>query len=328
MIDSPECPVCANIAWREIGRRTFFREQANGAKGWTRTAFAVLFDVWLPGANEFAVTYQLCEHCGFVLYTPRPTTEEIDSKYRFSSGLTAHSPVVPYSARREKLRARRIFDILSPYLPDARGACILDFGGGDGRLMRYFAEAGAECHLLDYNTAPIPGVVLIGNSEKDLQSSAAYDAIVCSHVVEHVVRPLPILSTLASRLKQDGTIYVEVPVEIWKRPPFQTEPVTHLNFFTPSSLRNLVARTGLYVDYCRYNSYPHPHGGWRLVASCIARKRSNQEQVVPADGVSVVENLLHPGLGLKIKRRLLLAKDVPDATLRKARRWAKARRAA
>lgn len=328
MIQTPECPVCDAVAWREIGRRTFSRAEGAAAKDRHRTHFRVLFEVWAPGAEDFTVTYQLCRHCGFVLYTPRPSADEVRAKYQFSSGTADHRPPPPYTAARERLRARRVFGLLSPHLADAGDSRLLDYGGGDGRLLQDFIRAGCECHVADYNRRPIPGIRRIGATVRDLDSARAYDAVVCSHVLEHVVNPLSILKTLATALKKGGAIYVEVPVEIWRRPPAPSEPVTHINFFTPLSLRYLVARAGLAIEYCRLTSYPHPQGGWRMAASCIARNSAGQVQDLPKGGVEEVERLLRPSVAFRIQRRMMLARDVPTAALRKARRWMGGERAA
>jgi len=321
MIEDPQCPICDHQTWRPIGRRTFARAKADAASGWHRRAFDILFQAWVPGASEFTVMYQLCEHCGFVLYTPRPTIEDVVAKYLFSRGLPRAKAYIPFDTPREQLRTRRIFRILAPHLSEVRGARILDYGGGDGRLVRSFAEAGAECHVADYNDSPVPGVVRVATTVEELSQSAPYDAVLCSHVLEHVVDPLSLLTAILATLKQGGTIYVEVPVEIWRRPPTPTEPVTHINFFTPASLYHLMSRTGLAIQYCRLGSHPHPQGGWRMVAGSIAHKRPGTSYAPAMDGVREVERLLNPGVGLRIRRRFLLAQDLPAAALRKAKQF-------
>jgi len=322
MIDNPHCPVCDHHAWRPIGRRTFRRAQADRVTGWHRRAFDILFQVWAPDAEEFSVVYQLCEECGFVLYTPRPSSADVDAKYAFSKGLPRAKAYVPYDTPWETLRTRRIFDILAPHLDDVRGARILDYGGSDGRLVRSLAEAGAACEVADYSGSAVPGVKQVGATLTDLDAQARYDAILCSHVAEHVTEPVRLVQDLAALLKPGGTMYVEVPVEIWRRPPAPSEPVTHINFFTPASLHRLMARTGLAVEYCRLGAHPHPQGGWRMVAGCIAHNRGAATQPAVGDGVREVESLLKPGLGLRLRHRALLARDIPAAILRKARRFA------
>ena len=49
-------------------------------------------------------------------------------------------------------------------------------------------------------------------------------------------------------------------MEIWRKPPLQPEPVTHINFFVPGSVRHCMHRAGLVVDYSRLSAYLHPLG--------------------------------------------------------------------
>jgi SAM-dependent methyltransferase len=314
MIDDPDCPVCGAASWREIGSSTYTSGQAAGAKGWKKTAYRTLFEVWVPGEDRFTVRYRLCGDCGFVLYAPRPTAAEVAASYRLhAERVSPDGPRFPPVPRREALRARRLFNLVAPYLQSLGNARILDYGGGDGHLMERFVEKGASCHVLDYSGTAAPGVASIGRTEDDLPAEAVYDAVVCSHVVEHLVDPRAALAKLVAVLKDGGVMYVEVPVEIWGRAPRQSEPVTHLNFFTPGSLTRLLTEAGLSVAMARFANYPHPHGGWRMVASAIAEKRGARRPSPAPSGVAEVERLLNPSPRLRAWRRLLLARDVPHA---------------
>jgi SAM-dependent methyltransferase len=321
MINNPDCPVCHANSWREIGSRTYFRHHTDRAKGWQKAAYLTLFEEWCPDADRFTVHYQLCLDCGFVLYTPRPTPAEIEACYRIRRERTAsEGRRVPVNPQRERLRAHRLYNIVAPHLHDVRKSCILDYGGDDGHLMERFVAAGATCHVLDYSGKAAPGVISIGKTEDELPANASYDAVICSHVVEHLVHPSQILAKLVSTLNPEGLMYIEVPVEIWRGPPIQSEPVTHLNFFTPTSLRRLVLEAGLHVQFSRFTSSPHPHGGWRMAASCIALKCSTSQRPRMISGIEEVEELLHPSISLRAWRRLLLARNIPHAAAQRLNR--------
>lgn len=83
---------------------------------------------------------------------------------------------------------------------------------------------------------------------------------------------------LSSHLKKNGLLYVEVPMEVWGRAPLQSEPVTHLNFFTRSSLIFLLQAAGLEVLNCQLSSSLHPSGqrfaALKAVAICSATATS------------------------------------------------------
>lgn len=134
-------------------------------------------------------------------------------------------------------------------------------GGGDGRLMQQFLAADCSCDLVDYAAQTVSGVQKRGGTMADLPASERFNWITCSHMLEHVADPLQIVQTLSCHLAEDSVLYIEVPMEIWGRAPLQEEPVTHVNFFTPASLRHLQQRAGLAVPVVRLGSYLHPSGG-------------------------------------------------------------------
>ena len=84
-----------------------------------------------------------------------------------------------------------------------------------------------------------------GSNLKDLSGQVAFDLVICSHVLEHLANPLDTLKELIGAVKSDGFIYIEVPNEIWGTPPPSIDPVTHINFFSPDSLRVLMERAAL-----------------------------------------------------------------------------------
>jgi SAM-dependent methyltransferase len=112
---------------------------------------------------------------------------------------------------------------------------------------------------------PWPGVHRVGDTLAALSPDNTYDLIVASHVIEHLADPLGVVRTMGGHLRPGGLLYVEVPMEIWGRPPLQSEPLTHINFFTATSLRYLLEAAGLTVRQCRLASSRHP-GGRRYAA--------------------------------------------------------------
>ncbi len=216
----------------------------------------VLFAVWFPGHTTVTLTTAYCGRCDFMTYLPRPSAEDIRAKYRYLAAQsapargpakTAPAPPAP-SARAERVY-RLCLQHLSTYR-DGRGFTalqVLDYGGGDGRLLQPFLKEGHQCFLIDYHPHPLPGVVKLADDWTTCGDDRTYDLIICSHVLEHVSDPGPIVEFLAGKLARDGLLYVEVPQEIWGGLRLEADPVTHVNFFTPFTLVYLLERSGLMV---------------------------------------------------------------------------------
>lgn len=263
---------------------------------------------------EITLRSLLCETCGFVTYAPRPTSEEIDAKYRFLARVASDvNNRIDAESVGEQQRAERLWRKCRRHLH--RQPCrVLDFGGGDGRLMRPFIQHGHRCFVVDYSTETIRGVRWLASTLDDLPAGERFDLIVCSHVVEHVAEPLQVLSRLRSLLVDSGGIYVEVPMEIWRMAPLHDEPVTHVNFFTVESLRFLLARAGFADLHVRMEGYRHPAGHRSVVVSGFGRHIDGvHADVSNAGAASSTRELLNPRLRTRIQRALLNPRQIPAA---------------
>jgi SAM-dependent methyltransferase len=317
VIEDPSCPICASCVWRKIGARRYARSDVEQLSDYEKARYQVLFEVWFPNSEAVTLTSKCCENCGFITYTPRPTTSDIDAKYRFLADLGLSGTTIDPDSEIERRRAGELHYHAARYAPKGRCLRVLDFGGGDGRLMRGFLAEGAECHLIDFNETTYPGVRRIGATERDLDETCRYDLIVCSHVIEHVAEPVSVISTLASYLKTDGVIYVEVPMEVWSKAPLHNEPVTHVNFFTPISCRHLMARAELQTLRCRLGAHLHPTGVSKLVVRVVGRLGPVETRL--PSGAPETAALLSPGRLLRLKRYALMPEKIAGAVAAKLR---------
>jgi SAM-dependent methyltransferase len=263
----------------------------------------VLFEVWLPDEERVELRSTLCRSCGFMAYRPRPSPADVDAKYRFLQrveiDIGGSSPSA--AARRlDRARADRTFEAVARHA-DGAALDVLDFGGGDGKLLAPFLERGHRCGLVDYNVRPLEGVAKLGDTLDDLDADARFDAVICSHVLEHVSEPGATVRQLAGRLRPGGVVYAEVPVEIWRGIPIGRDPVTHLNFFTLGALEELFRRNGLEV--VGSEQYRGSYAESRLeVATAVGRPGSSERPPTAADPAHETKRLLHPSLGMELAR--------------------------
>jgi SAM-dependent methyltransferase len=243
-----------------------------------QTRLRLLFDLWAQ-ADEFRIRTVLCENCGFVMYLPRPEEADLDAKYRYLSTLDegAGSHAAADDAI-ERARSEHLWRYVSQKMDLARVSTVLDYGGMDGRLMRSFARRGKSCFVIDYCADVAEGVTKLGETLSDIPPTSTFDLIVCSHVIEHLARPKEKLERLSRHLSEGGLLFVEVPMEIWKKAPVPREPVTHINWFTPNSLSNLFRLSGLEALTCELAGSPHPTGGTLPCVRAIGRNSGRQDK--------------------------------------------------
>jgi SAM-dependent methyltransferase len=303
-MDQAGCPVCAECNWRVIGDSTYRLIDLPRLSEYVRLRYRVLFEVWFPKAQEVQLAWRLCQHCGFVAYAPRPDAGDIQAKYEFleSQGVTGSGGdgLSPFDAR----RAQQLYRTLARYIPSGGGRRVLDFGGGDGRLMAGLLAAGCDCLLVDYSERVQPGVKKIGRTQEDIPPGDTFDLVVCSHVIEHLAEPVQVVRALGSRLSTDAVLYVEVPLEVWGGPPQPEDPVTHVNFFTPSSLDRAFFEAGLRTISVRVGSYVTADGRELVAVKGLDRRGALGPRHSSARAVRETERLLKPDLLMKLRRNM------------------------
>ena len=161
----------------------------------------------------------------------------------------------------------------------------------------------------------MPGVNKIANTIDELASDEKFDLIICGHVMEHVAQPLDVVKKLISHLSDNGHLFIEVPMEVWKKPPLHREPVTHINFFTPASLHNLLLESGVEVKECKlYPSDTKLFSRFPVVKAIGRKVRSgSKEALVKPDAYK----LLEPSVFDRIKLSSRMLAKIPYKAVRR-----------
>lgn len=317
MLAKPSCEICGQCDWEILGERTYRTTEGQSVSAYNQKRFRVLFDKWFPGQEKVTLTSILCRHCGFIMYRPRPEEKDIDAKYRYLGEMnknkgenTADSPV-------ETRRSNDIYEYVHKTIDTRQAGSILDYGGGDGRLMRAFIDKGKDCFLVDYNQNCIPGVKKLADTIYDLKPEDKFDLIICSHVLEHVAQPIKTLKQISSHLSKRGHIFVELPLDIWKRIPLTSEPVTHINFFTPASLYNFLLLGGLQVLKCQMYGCLHPLGYKQPGIRAIGQKTGEPGDSNPKLQKPDARRFLKPNIISKMRYNICIPGNIPTVAWRR-----------
>lgn len=196
----------------------------------------------------------LCNSCGFAYADRLPAQEDFDRYYREMSKYEYHASggvESPYdTARFVALR-----DILLPFLPD-REARVVDVGCATGKFLSLLSEQGFG-NVSGLDPSPgcasvahkLYGVRVVTGSVAELPlSGEIYHCIVLNGVLEHLLDPKSVISLLCECLSEQGLLCIVVPdatrFAAWDDAPFQQFSVEHINFFSQTSLLNLLAGCG------------------------------------------------------------------------------------
>lgn len=262
----------------------------------------VLFDVWFDGKKEIVeLKSRFCRSCGFVCYSPRPEDNDIANKYAYlerHASQDVHEPEQSaYAAKRDLERAERIHQQCVNLITETE-LDILDYGGGDGKLLIPFKRDNHNCFVIDYYDSPIDGMTKLGNDIRDAKVDRKFDVIICSHVLEHVSNISNILDKLKDYLKEDGIFYAEVPQEVWAGLRIDDDPVTHINFFTKNAFLNLFIAHGFEILESNWTTANFGASALEVVWITAKVSQGNKQNLLPID----TEEMLHPSRFYSLKR--------------------------
>uniref|UniRef100_Q025U1 Methyltransferase type 12 n=1 Tax=Solibacter usitatus (strain Ellin6076) TaxID=234267 RepID=Q025U1_SOLUE len=228
------CPVCGSQRFQPLFRQSFAQLSAtNLMEGYTVV---------------------ICDDCGAGFANDIPPQSVFDdyyrdlSKYEDSSAPSAVPPPVDQ-------KFRDVAVLIQRFLPGP-GPRILEIGSASGGLLKALRDLGcSDVFGLDPSPAcvaaasrlyGIPGVV--GTVFTAAAHGETYDFLILTGVMEHIRDLDRAIDQFRLLMRESGRIYLEVPdasrYDATLDAPYQEFSVEHINFFSRSSLVNLMQARG------------------------------------------------------------------------------------
>lgn len=235
------CPVCKADEPHFLYRQNF--------AGISNSAFLEGYDI------------VICKACGFGYADHIPDQAAFEEHYRRLSKYEYQGSEGQVSAL-DLARFDCIIDKLTPHLPD-RHARILDIGCATGALLSLLKSRGymnligidpsAACAKTAHD---LYGIRVYNVSAAQLPAyEDRFACIILSGVLEHIRDLTDILDSVNDLLDDDSFIFIEVPdaSRFALRPdaPYQEFSLEHINFFSPTSLNNLMHFHGYALVWTR-----------------------------------------------------------------------------
>lgn len=165
---------------------------------------------------------------------------------------------------------------------------VMDIGCGSGVLVDMLSRHGYDGCGLDWSEHAISfarknhkGSFYTGNiTEKFLEEGkGVFDAVIISHILEHVEEPDPFLESLMGLLKPDGKLFIAVPNLWWHDQESKLRSVStifdpeHIVGYSPNGVKILVSRLG--YDVISMKTKTHKAAMVPVVASAVYRYFKN-----------------------------------------------------
>ncbi len=208
------------------------------------------------------VDLQVCEDCSFI-QTKTPFSEDMLNRlykdYRSDSynaerihyepQYAAIADRIGRSAEETSARVTSLTSWLNDKISPDNDFSMLDYGGADGRFLPHFNGEKYVYEISD--VAPVPEVTRINNES----SLGNYSYVQLAQLLEHVPNPLQMVKAVATRIRESGYLYVEVPedldkptvVRLIEDKDFHVQIHEHINFYNAQSVSRLIESAGLKV---------------------------------------------------------------------------------
>jgi 2-polyprenyl-3-methyl-5-hydroxy-6-metoxy-1,4-benzoquinol methylase len=193
-----------------------------------------------------------CERCELVFADPQPSGKELADYYaRYWDGEVAVS--TPSTRRYYFSQSLSRVHYLKRFEALPANPAVLDVGAGLGLFHDGLSKLGIRHTYVATETDQDQLRALrerLGSENafvqlSDVPAERRFDLIVLSHVLEHMADPHAMIASLMQRLQPGGLLFIEVPNSDYR---YKAIFESHLLFFNPKSLADLLARHGKVLD--------------------------------------------------------------------------------
>jgi SAM-dependent methyltransferase len=235
------CKICAAPAMRIGARRGTFKDQ--------------LFEIFR------------CDYCGFVFVgNPWLEYQEIYSEAYYNGQGADRFVDYVFELRNPEKTVRQyewrgIVEVVGSYFPLRSDVQWLDFGCGNGGLVRYCREH-LPCSVWGYEEGWIRdqavdlGIPIMTRDALDAKVGT-FDVVTAIEVLEHVADPVQELRRIRSLLKPGGLVFITTGnVAPHRERLFEWRyflPEVHISLFEPRTLEGALEKSGFRAEFRGYS---------------------------------------------------------------------------
>ena len=263
--------------------------------------------------GEIQQDVRLCRACGAVFRSPAWDEAELGRLYSAETWalVEPYRPKSPRALGNNEARRDRMAARILAHAPRRSGGAplaIADVGGRDGFYLTPFLERGWEVTTIDSNC---PSVVdpRIRRRPVRLEQAGlgeAFDAVVLSHVLEHLVELGGFLGHVSRTLRPAGVVYAEVPYEVPRVLLGRdlADP-SHQIYFATRTLRYALESAGFTVRLCARRRSTYDLSELLAIVAVAVKGPGAARPVRPPGMLHAVAEMASPAvLALALRNRL------------------------
>lgn len=217
------------------------------------------------GRIDYHNRIHICGDCGMVFSNPQPAEEELIRYYERHS---IHEALGYDTPLMEQVGAF----LQARFAPGFTGRA-LEIGCANAHRLRMLKDQGWQVHGVDPNLqsriiarqqhgidilqAPFAPVLFA--------DTAPFDLIILSDVIEHVGDPVRLVTDIRGLLAEEGLLFLVTPNLLKPFADLGYFNFEHLSYFSPGTLRRLMAGCGLSEDFMEDG--PKIQSTWKRVTS-------------------------------------------------------------
>lgn len=246
----------------------------------------------------------VCDTCGFGFADHIPSQTDFDLHYRDMSKYE-HQDQGGKETEYDFSRFLEIADSITPFLPDLK-VHLLDIGCATGGLIALFKEKGYS-NTIGLDPSPVcsesarklhgvqVAVGTIYDAGKVLTGGQTFDCVILVGVLEHLADINHAFLQMRKLLVNGGLLFIEVPDATdftrWPNAPFQEFSTEHINYFSPTSLNNLLHKHGFVTVFNRRTTRNQTADIVMPVVTAMFRKKNLDQSSVIVGERETEENL-------------------------------------